>query len=95
MKMVKNAAKYVSESVKGSTSETAKEANKNIAKDSDACIGTRATAAKDVAIDKKDEFVQEVKADTHNEAAKHQVFHFTDGPKTYEGYTSTNIVNII
>lgn len=60
-----NAANYVSESIKGGANESAKEANKNVAKDSDASLGTRAQAAKDTAINKKDEKVHDTKAETH------------------------------
>lgn len=60
-----NAANYVSESVKGTTNEGAKEANKNVAKDSDTSLGTRASAAKDAAVHKKDEAVHNTKADTN------------------------------
>jgi hypothetical protein len=49
------AANYVSESVKGSTSTASKEANKNVAKDSNVPISTRAEAATDMVGDKIDE----------------------------------------
>ncbi|KAJ5288076.1 Glucose-repressible protein [Penicillium angulare] len=65
MDTVKNAANYVSESVQGATNTSAKEANKNVAKDSDTSIGTRASAAKDAAVNKKDETVHNTKADTN------------------------------
>ncbi|KZN87634.1 hypothetical protein EN45_061950 [Penicillium chrysogenum] len=70
------------ETVKGTGAEASKEANKNVAKDPDASLTSRATAAKDAAIDKKDEKLTEircmanvlkshhVKADVHKEAAK-------------------------
>jgi len=70
METVKNAANYVSESVKGGSSEASKEANKNVAKDNDASLGSRATAAKDAVSDKSDEVVHNNKADVHKEAAK-------------------------
>ncbi|KAJ5292130.1 Glucose-repressible protein [Penicillium angulare] len=66
-----NAANYVSDSVQGATNTSAKEANKNVARDSDTSIGTRASAAKDAAVNKKDETVHNTKADTNKEAAKH------------------------
>ena len=41
MESVKNAANYVGDSVKQATSATSKEANKQVAKDSQAPLGTR------------------------------------------------------
>ena len=60
-----NAANYVSESIQGTGAEASKEANKQVAKDSDASIGSRATAAKDAVFDKKDETSHNTKADVH------------------------------
>lgn len=60
-----NAANYVTESVKGSGHETSKEANKNVAKDSDVGIGTRASAAKDALKDKSKEEKHDAKAEAH------------------------------
>ncbi|KAJ5260430.1 hypothetical protein N7497_012293 [Penicillium chrysogenum] len=68
---IQNAANYITESVKGSGAEASKETNKNIAKDDDAKISTRATAAKDALIDKKDEKAHDTKADLNKEQAKH------------------------
>ncbi|CAF9921230.1 MAG: Glucose-repressible protein [Heterodermia speciosa] len=45
----------ISENVQKHTSQASKEANKSVAKDSHASIGTRATAAKDMVSDKLDE----------------------------------------
>jgi len=70
METVKNAANYVSESVKGTTSEASKEANKSVAKDNDASFGTRATATKDAISDKADEVTHNSKADVHKHAAQ-------------------------
>jgi hypothetical protein len=50
-----NAANYVSESIQGAGSTASKEANKNVAKDSDASLSTRAQAAGDAIGDKVDE----------------------------------------
>lgn len=72
METVKNAANYVSESVKGTSSEASKEANKNVAKDNDASLGSRATAAKDAVGDKFDEVGHNNKADVHK--GKHNPF---------------------
>jgi len=71
METIKNAANYVSESVQGAGATASKEANKNVAKDSDASLGTRASAAKDGLFDKKDEASHNTKADVHKEASKH------------------------
>jgi hypothetical protein len=60
-----NAANYVSETVQGTGAEASKEANKQVAKDNDASLSSRATAAKDALIDKKDETSHNTKADVH------------------------------
>ncbi|KAL4974550.1 glucose-repressible protein Grg1 [Aspergillus desertorum] len=70
METVKNAVNYVSESVQGAGASASKETNKNVAKDSDASLTSRATAAKDAVIDKKDEKSHDAKAEVHKEAAK-------------------------
>ena len=62
---LQNAANYVSETVQGGGAEASKEANKTVAKDSDASLSSRATAAKDAVIDKKDESSHNTKADVH------------------------------
>ncbi|KAL2760526.1 hypothetical protein ACRALDRAFT_2096831 [Sodiomyces alcalophilus JCM 7366] len=71
METIKNAANYVSESVQQAGSTASKEANKNVAKDSDASLGSRATAAKDAVGDKVDEQKHSTQADVHKEASKH------------------------
>jgi len=71
METVKNAANYVSESVQEAASGASKEANKNVAKDSDASLGTRASAAKDALGDKADESSHGASASLNKEAAKH------------------------
>ncbi|KAJ5308622.1 hypothetical protein PENANT_c065G09630 [Penicillium antarcticum] len=71
MDTVKDAANYVSETVQGKGAQTSKEANKNVAKDSDANLSTRASAAKDAIVDKKDEKSHDTKADVNKESAKH------------------------
>ncbi|KFY43779.1 hypothetical protein V495_03774 [Pseudogymnoascus sp. VKM F-4514 (FW-929)] len=71
METIKNAANYVSETVQGAGSEASKEANKSVAKDNDASLSSRATAAKDALGDKIDESSHNTKADVHKEAAKH------------------------
>ncbi|KFZ02396.1 hypothetical protein V500_00236 [Pseudogymnoascus sp. VKM F-4518 (FW-2643)] len=71
METAKNAANYVAETVQGTGAEASKEGNKHVAKDSDASLSSRATAAKDAAFDKKDEISHNTKADANKEAAKH------------------------
>merc|ERR1712154_389478 len=55
METVKNTANYISETIQGATATTSKEANKQVAKDSDASLSTRASAGIDAAKDKLDE----------------------------------------
>ncbi|KAG9231889.1 glucose-repressible gene protein [Amylocarpus encephaloides] len=71
MESIKNAANYVSETVQGAGSEASKEANKSVAKDGNASMGSRATAAKDAVGDKMDQTSHETKADVDKESAKH------------------------
>ncbi|KAL8723771.1 MAG: hypothetical protein Q9225_000066 [Loekoesia sp. 1 TL-2023] len=58
--MIRNLANQASETVQGATSTASKETNKNVAKDSDAPLGSRAEAAKDAVGDKVDEQKHEV-----------------------------------
>ncbi|GAO15796.1 uncharacterized protein UV8b_03081 [Ustilaginoidea virens] len=67
MDAVKQGATYVSETVKQATSGVSKETNKEVAKDSDASIGTRASAAKDALGDKVNEHKHEGKAAAHKQ----------------------------
>ncbi|KAL9130211.1 MAG: hypothetical protein Q9217_001556 [Psora testacea] len=60
MDAASNAAKSVSDTIKGATDTASKETNKNIAKDSDASIGTRAEAGKDAVGDKAKEVQHKV-----------------------------------
>jgi len=69
--LFRNAANYVAESVQGAGATASKEANKNVAKDSNASLGTRAQAAGDAVSDKFDEQTHNRKADVHEQAAKH------------------------
>ncbi|EAA66352.1 hypothetical protein AN9285.2 [Aspergillus nidulans FGSC A4] len=71
METVKNAVNYVSESVQGAGATASKETNKNVAKDSDASLTSRATAAKDAVVDKKDEKSHDAKADVHKGGSFH------------------------
>ncbi|MCJ1412565.1 Glucose-repressible protein [Ptychographa xylographoides] len=71
MNTLKNAGNYVSETVQGAGSQASKEANKQVAKDSNATLSTRATATKDMIGDKLDQHGHETSANVHKEAAKH------------------------
>ncbi|KAI1610227.1 glucose-repressible protein [Exophiala viscosa] len=71
MDTIKNTVNYVSESIQGAGSTASKEGNKNVAKDSNASLSTRAQAAGDAIGDKFDEQAHDRKADVHREAAKH------------------------
>ncbi|KAF5005876.1 hypothetical protein FDECE_7714 [Fusarium decemcellulare] len=61
---------YVAETVQGATSGASKEANKEVAKDGNAPLGTRASAAKDALGDKIDQSTHENKAEVHKQIAK-------------------------
>jgi Glucose-repressible protein Grg1 len=50
--------------VKGAGAASSKKANKDLAKASDASLKTRANAAKEAVVDKKDEAVHDIKADS-------------------------------
>jgi hypothetical protein len=62
---LQQAANYVAETVQGTGAAASKEANKEVAKDSNATLNTRANAAVDALGDKKDEHVHNTKADVH------------------------------
>lgn len=68
---IKNAANFVGDKFNEATAGASKETNKNVAKDSDASLGTRATAAKDAVGDKMDETSSSASAAGNKEAAKH------------------------
>ncbi|CEI60954.1 unnamed protein product [Fusarium venenatum] len=70
MESLKQAGNYVAETVQQATSGASKEANKEVAKDSNVAAGTRVTAAKDALSDKFEEKSHEGKAEVHKEAAK-------------------------
>ncbi|KAL6248957.1 hypothetical protein RBB50_004020 [Rhinocladiella similis] len=71
MDTIKNTANFVSDKVNEATSGASKEANKNVAKDSDASLGTRASAAKDALGDKVDESKNSASAEGNKQAATH------------------------
>lgn len=68
MDSIKQGANFVSEKVQQATSGTEKEANKQVAKDSDASVGTRASAAKDALGNKMDESKHDAKGEAHKQA---------------------------
>ncbi|UKZ83518.1 Glucose-repressible protein [Trichoderma virens FT-333] len=68
MDSIKQGANYVGEKVQQATSGASKETNKQVAKDSDASIGTRASAAKDALGDKMDESKHDAKGEAHKQA---------------------------
>ncbi|PHH61369.1 hypothetical protein CDD81_447 [Ophiocordyceps australis] len=70
MESIKQAANYVSETVQGAASGVSKEANKEVAKDSNVNVGTRASAAKDALGDKIDQVTHDNKAEAHKQVAK-------------------------
>ncbi|KPI41381.1 Glucose-repressible protein [Cyphellophora attinorum] len=71
METVKNAANYVGDKVNEATATASKETNKEVAKDSNADISTRATAAKDAVGDKFTESKNSASAEGNKQAAKH------------------------
>ncbi|KAJ5927172.1 hypothetical protein N7516_008945 [Penicillium verrucosum] len=57
-------------STQGTRAQAPMDANKGVAKDSDASLTSRASAAKDAVVDKKNEESHDVKADVQKESAK-------------------------
>ncbi|KAF4125570.1 Protein of unknown function (DUF2823) [Geosmithia morbida] len=70
METAKQAVNYVSETIQGTSAQASKEANKNVAKDDNANLSTRASAAKDAVGDKLDQTGHEGKAESHKQFAK-------------------------
>lgn len=64
-------SKAVGDTVKQATSTASKEANKNVARDSDADLSTRATAAKDAIGNKVDEQTNAASSELNKQKAKH------------------------
>ena len=61
---------YVSETVQGTGATASKEANKEVAKDSNASLSSRASAAKDAVGDKMDESKHNSAAEVHKQKAQ-------------------------
>jgi len=70
METAKQAVNYVAETVQGATAGASKEANKNVAKNGNVDLSTRATAAKDAVGDKFDETAHDNKAEVHKQFVK-------------------------
>ncbi|KAH9821108.1 glucose-repressible protein Grg1 [Melampsora americana] len=71
MQTVKDAVNYVGDKASELTNTASKEANKEVAKDDSASMGTRATAAKDAVGDKINEVKDGASATANKEKAKH------------------------
>jgi hypothetical protein len=67
METVKNTVNQATEKVQEGLSGASKEGNKQVAKDSNAGIGTRASAAKDAVGDKVDESTHSAKSETYKQ----------------------------
>ncbi|KAL6855764.1 glucose-repressible protein Grg1 [Trichoderma novae-zelandiae] len=68
MDSIKQGANFVGEKVQQATSGASKETNKQVAKDGNAPVGTRASAAKDALGDKVDESKHDAKGEAHKQA---------------------------
>ncbi|KAG7288860.1 hypothetical protein NEMBOFW57_005219 [Staphylotrichum longicolle] len=71
MDTLKNAGNYVSDKVQSATSGASKEANKEVAKDNNAGVGTRLQAAGDAISDKTKEKKHDASAEANKQAATH------------------------
>ncbi|KAK4103935.1 hypothetical protein N658DRAFT_493413 [Parathielavia hyrcaniae] len=71
MDTIKNAGNYVSDKVQSATSGASKEANKNVAKDNNAGVGTRLQAAGDAVSDKSSEKKHDASAEANKQSATH------------------------
>ncbi|EKJ75734.1 hypothetical protein NXS19_012241 [Fusarium pseudograminearum] len=67
MDTIKNTVNQATEKVQEGISGTSKEANKEVAKDSNAGVGTRASAAKDALSDKADESAHGAKGEAYKQ----------------------------
>ncbi|OAV93220.1 hypothetical protein PTTG_05587 [Puccinia triticina 1-1 BBBD Race 1] len=71
MQTVKDGLNYVQDKASELTNTASKEANKNVAKDSDASLSSRASAAKDAIGDKASEMKDGASAEAHKQKAQH------------------------
>ncbi|KAL1870844.1 Glucose-repressible protein [Diaporthe australafricana] len=71
MDTIKSTANYVSDKISGTGHEASKEANKEVAKDSNVGIGNRAQAAGDALKDKANQHSDEASAEANKQKATH------------------------
>ncbi|KAK1754780.1 glucose-repressible protein Grg1 [Echria macrotheca] len=71
MDTIKNAGNYVSDKIQGTSHEASKEANKNVAKDSNVGVTDRLSAAGDAISDKAKESKHDASAESHKQQAMH------------------------
>ncbi|KAH8765051.1 glucose-repressible protein Grg1 [Diaporthe sp. PMI_573] len=71
MDTIKSTANYVSDKIQGTTHEASKEANKEVAKDSNVGIGNRAQAGVDALKDKSKEHQHDASAEANKQKATH------------------------
>jgi len=71
MDTIKQAGNYVSDKIQGTGHEASKEANKEVAKDNNAGVGTRLQAAGDAVSDKAKEHKYDASAEANKQAATH------------------------
>ncbi|KAK3299306.1 glucose-repressible protein Grg1 [Chaetomium fimeti] len=71
MDTIKQAGNYVSDKLQGSTHEASKEANKEVAKDNNANVGTRLEAAGDAIGDKAKEHKHDASAEANKQSITH------------------------
>ncbi|AEO56224.1 hypothetical protein MYCTH_2314555 [Thermothelomyces thermophilus ATCC 42464] len=71
MDTIKQAGNYVSDKISSATHAASKEANKDVAKNENANIGTRVQAAGDAVADKVKEHKDDASAEANKQAATH------------------------
>ncbi|KAI7777933.1 hypothetical protein LA080_002918 [Diaporthe eres] len=71
MDTIKSTANYVSDKIQGTTHEASKEANKEVAKDSNVSVGNRAQAGVDALKDKSKEHQHDASAEANKQKATH------------------------
>ncbi|EFP78766.1 hypothetical protein PGT21_031396 [Puccinia graminis f. sp. tritici] len=71
MQTAKDAMNYVSDKASELTNTASKEANKDVAKDSDNSLSSRASAATDAMGDKASEMKDGASAEAHKQKAQH------------------------
>ncbi|KAK4109469.1 hypothetical protein N656DRAFT_800979 [Canariomyces notabilis] len=71
MDTIKNAGNYVSDKLQSTTHSASKEANKDVAKDNNAGIGTRLQATGDAISDKTKESKHDASAEANKQKATH------------------------